>query len=179
MSKLRCLLTVALVSAILSGATSAFAAQAAQNPQTSASFALASDRMTYRLEFTGPQLERVQLFGEVFTKLYMEGTMSGGDFGAPVLPIAPVRLLLPQGTDVSTIEIVTNEMVEIDPAMQGFDLMAEPIVPSQPPVPIGYAAPTELSFDETAYISQEPLPGTLYGDVKVGSSRGYSILTLK
>jgi hypothetical protein len=69
-------------------------------------------------------------------------------------------------------------MVEIDPAMQGFDLMAEPIVPSQPPVPIGYAAPTELSFDETAYISQEPLPGTLYGDVKVGSSRGYSILTL-
>jgi hypothetical protein len=179
MSKLRCILTVALAFAVLSGTSSVSAAQAVQNSQTSVAITPVSDKLTYRLVFPEPQLERVQLFGETFTKIYMEGTTAIGEgLGAPVVQVAPLLLLLPQGTEVSGIEVVTDGMVEVGREAVGFDLIAEPIIPSQPPVPIGFAAPKDLTLNETAYLSGEPRPDKLYKNLGVGSSHGYSILTL-
>ncbi|MFQ6103176.1 MAG: FG-GAP-like repeat-containing protein [Candidatus Glassbacteria bacterium] len=180
MSKFHFALSLSLATAALLSTPTYQAAQAPANPQSKPAITPASNQLIYRMEFQEPRLERVQVFGETFTKLYMQKTMSIGErIGEPVVQIVPLRLLLPQGTQVSSIEIVTDRMAEVDATAKGFDLAGtEPIIPTQPEVPFGYAPPEELAFDEAAYSSHRAFPDRLYRSLGVGYSHGYAILTL-
>ena len=124
-----------------------------------------------------PTLEKVTMRGELFTKISMSGSFSIGEHpGAPVFQAVPVKLLLPQGAEVSNIE-VTADTIEIDPSMQGFDLKETRIIPYQQPVPIG-EQPPEFIIDHLAYQSMHQIPDKMYDTIGVGYCRGYAILIL-
>jgi len=135
--------------------------------------------LRYSLHFGEPELRSVDLYGEAFTRVIMNGSVSvGHSIGRPEVQVAPVQLLIPQGTVVESIDILFDETIEIDATLQGIDLLERPIVASQPAVPIGHPPPGTLSKDEEAYLSTDRMPGKRYSSLGVGYSHGYPILTL-
>ena len=137
----------------------------------------AGDQIEYTYSFDEPTLKTVAMQGQDFCDLQLDHSLSISDHaGAPVYPVVPVRLLLPQRTKVAFIE-VTVDTKELDPLKQGIDLQETVIRPYQEPVPLGTSAPV-FAFDTHTYQSSEPVPAALYENVGVGYCRGYAILTL-
>ena len=133
--------------------------------------------LNYNCSFIEPSLEKVTIHGEPFTKISMPGSFSIGEYpGTPVFQAVPIKLLLPQGVEVSNIQL-TADTIEINPSIQGFDLKETQIMPYQQPVPIG-EQPSEFIVDHLAYQSMDQIPDKMYETVGVGYCRGYAILTL-
>lgn len=60
--------------------------------------------LTYSLHFGKPELRVITLYGENFTRVIMKGAVAIGEgTGKPEIQAAPVRLLLPQGSEVETL----------------------------------------------------------------------------
>jgi hypothetical protein len=139
----------------------------------------AAGELTYSVHFGKPELRIITLYGENFTSVIMKGAVAIGEGeGKPEIQAAPVRLLLPQGSEVESIDILYEETIQVNPKLFGIDLMETPIVPSQPAVPIGYPPPATISKDEQAYLSLEETPSGKYTGPGIGYCRGYVILTL-
>ncbi|GEM_PF-3119147 len=142
--------------------------------------ASATNVVTHKLHFDQPKLANINILGNNFTKVIMPGTFTKSDgLGEPVMQVVPVRLLLPQGTDVDNIEVKAENTLEINASAMGYDLAsAEPILPSQAPVPFGSPAPTTLAKNEAVYNSSEPVPNKMYSTPGIQYSHGYAILTI-
>ncbi|MCP4584022.1 MAG: T9SS type A sorting domain-containing protein [candidate division Zixibacteria bacterium] len=142
--------------------------------------AIAADEINYSLNFEEPELETMVLYGQPFTKVNIPNSFPIADnFGAPVSQVIPVRLLLPQGTEVERIEVIVEGTREVDAFAQGIDLAeAQPIFPFQQPIPIGQSAPSTIAKDAQAYRSSETYPSMVYKNGGVGYCRGYAILNL-
>jgi hypothetical protein len=73
-----------------------------------------ADMFDHSFAFPEPEVHSVRLVVErggpalTFEQVTIEGLPSNGHPGAPVLPLQPVRLLLPQGTVLDRVEIVTD-----------------------------------------------------------------------
>ena len=131
--------------------------------------------LNYTILFAEPRLQAIALFGESFTTVNLQGGVGiGQSEGAPTLPVNLIKLLLPAKTKVTDIE-VTGEPVEVT---MPIDLKENPIIPYQNPVPIGDPKPKEIAIRTDIYDSNDPTPGILYDNQKVGYCRGYAILSL-
>ncbi|MBD3234347.1 MAG: T9SS type A sorting domain-containing protein [candidate division Zixibacteria bacterium] len=146
----------------------------------SSQIAAAAQEITFTKQFKEPQLATMKLMGETYTKVIMPGTFSiAEEVGSPLIQAAPLRLLLPMGTEVESIEVIAEETIEINAAGQGIDLLdTQPIFPFQEPLPFGAPAPTSIRVNREVYNSKATMPAQLYKDGGVGYSRGYAILNM-
>jgi hypothetical protein len=134
--------------------------------------------LEYSLTFEEPSIGLTDLYGESFAVVKMPGALGVGKLeGTPVVQIAPVKLLVPYGSEVTGVNVIV-ETVEIDAYSKGVDLVATPVAPYQPPIPIGHSVPASLAMDWAAYSSNEEYPQQTHENVGVGYAHGYAILTV-
>ena len=133
----------------------------------------ATEQVTMTYSFDRPQISQVTIDGQQYHRVTMPGCASGGIAGQPALPTRGARILLPMGTQVSNIAIVSGDKV-----LLGGDYYVEPVgeqvrltaPPSEviPPTP-----------DPAIYAADSPFPATLFAQIGTQCFRGYRILILK
>lgn len=102
-------------------------------------------------------------------------TKSLDRYGAPGMPITPfktVKILIPQDSDLQSIEIITGKKVTLDGRHK--------IEYGMTPVPFccDCNATAETRPSEEIYSSTTPFPGRLYSQLQIQNFRGYKILVL-
>ena len=117
--------------------------------------------------FSVPKLERINEYYSISMpdtgKLY-------DDIGFPLLPIKTVKILIPQGHDVKTINIVLGKKITLDREFM--------IEYAKPQIPIGSNETVEAQPNEEVYSSRNPFPGKLHSVVSTQFLSGYKILVL-
>ena len=117
--------------------------------------------------FSEPKLERINEYYSIYMpdtgKLY-------DDIGFPFLPIKTVKILIPQGHDVKTINIVPGKKITLDGEFM--------IEYAKPQIPIGSTETVEAQQNEEVYSSRNPFPGKLHSVVSTQFLSGYKILVL-
>jgi hypothetical protein len=94
-----------------------------------------------------------------------------GSAGQPLLPVIPVKLILANGYEVESVEVVKGESVPLDG--EHF------IEPKERPVPlVEGATPEPVPADPVVYESDDPWPGKQTDVVTVQKRRGVSVLVL-
>ena len=126
--------------------------------------------LSYSFAFMEPGLQTAIVDAADYTLVQMSGCMMIGEqAGDPMLPVKPVKLLLPAKTMVTSV-IVTGSPVEIVS-------VDTPVFPYQNPVPFGFE-PEEFQFNTGLYASDSLYPSRLFDDYHVGYCRGYAILDI-
>jgi hypothetical protein len=69
--------------------------------------------VTYTYAFTPPVIENVTHGGRVYERVHIGELPEIGDEGQPILPVKDLRLLLPYGYAVQTIDVTTVEQITI------------------------------------------------------------------
>ena len=136
-----------------------------------------SKMLTYKFDFTEPELQQTTLQGTCYTRVVVHGCLNIGAVGEPALPVKIVRLVLPTKTAVKDI-IVTGESHEIDMNQQEVNLKEHPIIPEQPSRYIEDGDMPELVQNREIYASSKLYPGNTHLNAGVGDCCGYQILTL-
>jgi hypothetical protein len=132
--------------------------------------------LTYTLSFPEPSLTRKTIGMETFTEVSLAGAFTAGiEEGAPLLPRSCVQLVLPASTMVDEVT-VTGESILVD--MPLHDLHLYPIIPYQPPEPIGYHIQQDLIMDTALYEQDSMYPSSLFQEQLLGYCRGYPILSV-
>jgi hypothetical protein len=154
---------------VLASAITAVGVSLKQNSLGSTNF------MSYSFDFTQPGLGTIHQNGAGYTSLSMAGCISvGKQAGDPAMPVKVLQLMLPPKKAVYSISVIGTP---VSVPLSGADLIAQPIVPEQKPVPIGSDQPTEWTFNPGVYSTNANYPSTLYSNDKVGYSHGYAILS--
>jgi len=133
--------------------------------------------LCYSLPFEEPGLTAIVVDNRVFTEINMDSCLSiAENSGEPALPIYPVKILLPFGTELGDVR-VSGRSIELD--TRDVNLREHPVFPYQASVPIGSEGekPSFVMNTET-YDSRVKVPQELYDVIGVDFCRGYSILTL-
>ena len=134
---------------------------------------VSAESITVEYQFEYPRVESVDIDGQFYDRVIMPNISNAGKAGQPSLPASGAQILLPYGTDVSDIRIVTDDFISlgegynIEPVGKPIKLSAEP-GSFERPVP-----------DAAIYNSDQPFPEALYEDIGVQTFRGYRILTLR
>jgi len=130
-----------------------------------------TDALRYTFAFTHPTIRTVYTDNSDYTTIDISGCISiGRDVGKPILPVKPVKLLLPAMTTVSSVS-VTGASVELAS-------IENHVYPYQNPVPIGFEPEEEFQFNNVLYSSDEVYPSTLHDGYHIGYSHGYAILDI-
>ncbi len=135
--------------------------------------ASAADQLTADYSFVRPQVSQVTIAGEEYDRIVMPGCPNGGSVGHPALPARGAQILLPMGTEVSSIKIVQGEKVSL-----GMGYFIEP-VPRPVRLSAGPGAARPPVSDSVIYAWDHPFPGAQFEEIGAHSFRGYRILTLK
>ncbi len=115
--------------------------------------------------FSEPNLEKINVDGTVITTVTIEDLSNTHDLGNPILPIKPVRVLLPHGTDLKNIEVSFSEEIVLG---SGFNIRAG-----------GYVVPVSKIVNEDNKLEISTISfNSLYSYVGVYTFRGFSILNL-
>jgi hypothetical protein len=123
--------------------------------------------------FEYPQVQTVDIGGQIFDRITMKDVPNCGNTGQPALPARGAQILLPFGTDVSGVEIIPGERISlgsgynIEPIGKPVKLSSDPGM-AEPPVP-----------DAAIYNSDLPYPEARFEKIGINAFRGYRILTLK
>ena len=126
-----------------------------------------TETINIKVEFSAPQITAVR----EYYRVGMEGLPNFGKPGEPELPIRPVRVLIPFGSEVEGVKVSHGREVALD----GFYI----VEPGQEPVPLSSEAPVEFTPpDEKIYNCSTPFPARIYSDPFPQSKRGYKILIL-
>ncbi|MBD3235870.1 MAG: T9SS type A sorting domain-containing protein [Candidatus Eisenbacteria bacterium] len=122
-------------------------------------------RVTY--DFTAPTLTAAG--GSV--RVEMEEAWSHGDPGAPVLPLAGARILLPPGETVTDVQVIPGARIELPGS--------HAVAVGQPQMPLSHTGPVAaVPADPEIYESDRAYPGRLHDAVQTGMMRGHRIATL-
>lgn len=117
--------------------------------------------------FSEPKLERINQYYSIempnTVKLY-------DDIGMPLLPVKTAKILIPQGHDVKTINIVPGKRITLEGKFM--------IEYAKPQIPLGSEETVETQPNNQVYSSSSPFPGELYSVVSTQSLSGYKILVL-
>lgn len=117
--------------------------------------------------FSEPKLERIN----EYYSIYMPDTGKlHDDIGLPLLPVKTAKILIPQGHDVKTINIVPGKKITLDG-----EFMLEY---AKPQIPIGSDETVEAQQNEEVYSSRNSFPGKLHSIVSTQFLSGYKILVL-
>ncbi len=139
---------------------------------TSSTFA--ADKIVQEYNFERPEVNRVIVAGEMFDRIVMTGAPSGGRLGQPSLPAQGASILLPYGTEVDRIEIITGEREYL-----GSDYFIIPVAEQQPLSKMAtISTPTPPVPDRAIYDANTIFPAERFESIGTQSFRGYRILTL-
>lgn len=117
--------------------------------------------------FSEPKLERIN----EYYSIYMPDTGKlHDDIGLPLLPVKTAKILIPQGHDVKTINIVLGKKITLDGEFM--------IEYAKPQIPIGSNETVQAQPNEEVYSSSNPFPGKLHSVVSTQYLSGYKILVL-
>lgn len=121
--------------------------------------------------FEKPQINHVTIEDTVYDQIIISDASGCSDPGEPDLPAVGVKLLLPQGTEITDINITPGEKVFLG---SNFN-----IIPSRMPLKLSetnlLSKPVQ---DELIYTSEEAFPESLFTEIGTYVFRGYEILVL-
>jgi len=148
----------------------------ASQKQTGGALPVNVEHLRYSIAFTNPRFKETRLNDYTFASVEMQGCLSLGKTpGDPAVPVKFIQLLVPAMKTVTGIA-VEGDAVDVTPLL--IDLRETPIVPSQPPIPIGNPLPSGIIKNDQIYQSSNPYPTTIYDNqYQVGYCRGYTILS--
>lgn len=129
------------------------------------------DQITKTYSFPDPYVNQVTINGNVYDQIVMPNSPGVGNIGEPNLPVYGVNLLLPQGTEITEIEVIHGERFFLG---SGFNV--EPV--GKPVKLSDVGSFSTLVQDESAYNSKEIFPKTLFTKIGRYGFRGYEILVL-
>ena len=72
-----------------------------------------NDTMMFEFSFSLPNIEKVEIHGDLVDKVTITGLSNTDNYQDPCLPVKPLKILLPQGTDVQDIYVLTNEKTSL------------------------------------------------------------------
>lgn len=122
--------------------------------------------------FDRPVMSEVILDGVRYDRITMPAAPNGGMSGEPALPATGAHILLPWGSEVSGITVVTEERILLG------QFLIEPVaVPTR--LSDGPAAALPPIPNEAIYSSAQPFPEDRFASVGTQSFRGYQILILR
>ena len=136
----------------------------------SSSFATASnDVLMFEYQFSEPEISPA--VDEDSQRIEINGCIQAGKPGFPVLPVKPVRLLIPQGFKVAAISIEQSPSCSITGILQ--------VVHGQASVPLNTNNVIQRTDrNDRLYNSLIEYPARTYGDVQVQWMCGARILTM-
>jgi hypothetical protein len=115
--------------------------------------------------FSEPTISQVTIEGIIYDRIFMNNVPNDGNPGEPSLPTLSVKLLLPMGTTVSSIQTVTGNL-----KLVGYGYNIEFIGQ-----PIKLSSPLKISNTVKSYPSQSP-NSCIISDIETYYFRGYLIL---
>jgi hypothetical protein len=59
--------------------------------------------------FIKPKTEKIEIKGEIFDRVTIDGLSNTCNYQEPCLPVKPLKILLPRGKDVTDIRVITDE----------------------------------------------------------------------
>ncbi|HWR27547.1 MAG TPA: C25 family cysteine peptidase [Candidatus Thermoplasmatota archaeon] len=147
----------------------------ASQKQTGGELSINVEYLTYSMAFSNPSFTETRLNDYTFASVEMQGCLSlGRNPGDPAVPVKFIQLLIPA---MKTVAGITVEGDAVDGTPFRIDLRETPIVPSQPPIPIG-SPPSGIIKNDQIYQSSNPYPTTIYDNqYQVGYCRGFTILS--
>ena len=129
------------------------------------------NKITKTYSFDVPSINQVIIDDTVYDQIVMSNSPGVGNIGEPNLPAYGVNLLLPQGTEITEIEVIPGEEVFLG---SGFD-----VEPVREPVKLSEINSLSTPIqDELEYTSEEILPKTFFTEIGTYNFRGYEILVL-
>jgi len=142
-------------------------------------FGFEKEHILIKKSFYKPSFFKHNLKNKTFTSFSMKGTLSiGSEPGSPIFPVIPIQILIPYGKQIDEINIIPYLSQEINLKDINVNLIEDPIVPYQPPIPIGTPLPSTYFYNEEIYQSCIELPDKIYESLGINFCKGYSILTL-
>lgn len=124
--------------------------------------------------YSKPTIEKVEINGEIFDRVTIDGLLNTCNYQEPCLPVKPLKILLPQGTDVQDIRVITDEKTSLG---VGYKTEIGGRV-----IPVTYE---QQVFQNQIFIQKNSVkltdddyPSYLYSKVGVYTYRGFSILHL-
>lgn len=105
-----------------------------------------------------------------FDSIIMESLNKYGAPGEPVMPFKTVRILLPQGSNLDSIEIIHGKEISLEGTHK--------IVFGKTPVPLSSNVIAEDKPREEIYSSATHFPETLYSRLPIQNFTGYKIIVL-
>ncbi len=132
-----------------------------------------AEQVTMEYFFDFPEVNSINIAGQVYDQVVMKDAPNSANAGQPALPARGARILLPFGTDVSSIEVIPDEKIlvgsgyYIEPASKPIPL-SKMDFQGEPPVP-----------DPIIYNSDKPYPAVQFEKIGVQAFRGYRILVLR
>ena len=121
------------------------------------------------LEFDFPPL--IVTKDSVYASVAMQGLPKHGAPGEPILPFRTVKILIPQGNNVQSIDVTASNRT----VLKGrFDVEY-----GKTPLPISSNVTFKDQPSQAIYGSADPFPGTLFSHASEQHLRGYKILMLK
>ena len=121
--------------------------------------------------FERPQIQSVIIQDIVYDQIIMSDTSGDSNPGEPNLPSKGIKLLLPQGTEITDIEIISGEKVYLG---SNFN-----IIPTQEQIKLSEKNSDFMhNPDQLIYASEKVFPESLFNSVGTYSFRGYEILVM-
>ena len=126
----------------------------------------------FDFSFSKPEIEKVEIKGELFDRVIIDGLSNTGNFQEPCLPVKPLKILLPQGTDVENIRVLTDEKTSVGVCYKTeIGGRVIPVVEDQSVFQNKF-----LIKKDSGTFSSKEYPGCLYSKVGVYAYRGFLIL---
>ncbi len=129
------------------------------------------NNIVFDFSFSEPQFENIEVKGDIYKRVAIDGLPNAHDFRKPCLPVKPLRILLPQGRDVKNIEIFSSEKISL-----GNNFNIEVGGRLVPLINAHQVVKEQNTVKATPFYSDDIFPSSLYSNLGVYSYRGFSIL---
>jgi parallel beta-helix repeat protein len=126
-----------------------------------------SNEIQLTFEFSTPTITK----GLSYDSVTMSDLSEDGAPGEPILPFRMVKVLMPQGTGVQSIDVSVGRSVMLEGAYY--------VDYGKTPMPIDSNDTVTDQPDDAIYASTDPFPNALFSDAQEQFIRGYKVLTLK
>ncbi len=125
------------------------------------------DEIIQNYSFTEPEITEVNVSSTIYHEVAMTGTSAMVGPGLPILPVKPLKVLLPQKGVLKSINVTYEDNTSLG---DGYNLMlgAEPINISE----------QQNHSNMSNFNTSKPYPIGLFNNIGIQNFRGYSILVL-
>ncbi|MCK5126165.1 MAG: hypothetical protein KAR42_07905 [candidate division Zixibacteria bacterium] len=134
---------------------------------------ISAEQISVQYSFQHPTIDQVRIGNDEFDVVVMPGAPNCGLIGEPGLPGYPAKILLPYGTEVESIKIITRGEEYLG---DGFFIKPVPMQYKLSEMPTEIVPPTP---DMSIYSVDNLFPAERFEKSGIHNFRGYSILYLK